>query len=203
MRAHVDHDRRRAAACSRSTTRGATARRRERAWDAAGDAVADCAARAGGTVAFATIGDPNVYSTFTYLAADRPRSCVPDVAGRDRARHHRDAGPRGAQRGAAACEGREPLTLLPLTAGIDAAREALTRGRHRRRLQGRPAPAGGASPCCEEHGRLDGAVFGAAPGAARTSRVVDAARRGTTEAPYLSTRAASRPRAHRREAAKL
>ena len=44
------------------------------------------------TVAFATIGDPNVYSTFTYLA-QAVRGRAPDVVGRDRPRHHRDAGP--------------------------------------------------------------------------------------------------------------
>src|SRR5213076_2693215 len=41
--------------------------RREAAWDAAGERVAELL-RQHATVAFATIGDPNVYSTFTYLA---------------------------------------------------------------------------------------------------------------------------------------
>src|SRR5450756_827658 len=59
---------------------GAPSAARESAWDAAGrevaGAVADLAPAgavadlelAGATVAFATIGDPNIYSTFTYLA---------------------------------------------------------------------------------------------------------------------------------------
>ena len=50
-----------------------------------------------GTAVFATIGDPNLYSTFTYIA-HAVRELVPDVVGRDRARDHRDAGPRGALR---------------------------------------------------------------------------------------------------------
>lgn len=41
--------------------------RREAAWDEAGRTVAELLGRHA-TVAFATIGDPNVYSTFTYLA---------------------------------------------------------------------------------------------------------------------------------------
>ncbi len=41
--------------------------RREAAWDAAGAKVAELLGT-NGVVAFATIGDPNVYSTFTYLA---------------------------------------------------------------------------------------------------------------------------------------
>ena len=48
--------------------------RREAAWDAAGRAGRRVAARAA-AVAFATIGDPNVYSTFTYLAQTIAESC--------------------------------------------------------------------------------------------------------------------------------
>jgi precorrin-2/cobalt-factor-2 C20-methyltransferase len=92
--------------------------RRERAWEAAADAVLaafDVGAR---TVAFATIGDPNVYSTFTYLAATvaerRPEVDVSTVPGitamQDLA----------ARSGTVLCEGREPLTLLPMTAGVEA-----------------------------------------------------------------------------------
>ena len=47
---------------------GLTARR-EQAWDAAAQVVLDAFGAGARTVAFATIGDPNVYSTFTYLAA--------------------------------------------------------------------------------------------------------------------------------------
>ena len=43
-------------------------RRREAAWDAAAAEVLRAFDGGAATVAFATIGDPNVYSTFTYLA---------------------------------------------------------------------------------------------------------------------------------------
>jgi precorrin-2/cobalt-factor-2 C20-methyltransferase len=51
--------------------------RNEGAWDAAGAAVAD-AIRDGDTAVFATIGDPNLYSTFSYLA-QTVRALLPDV----------------------------------------------------------------------------------------------------------------------------
>src|SRR5258708_567634 len=71
-RAHVTHDRSAGVPCALAEGAG----RAER--EAAGDGAADAAVAAfdGGAsvVAFATIGDPNVYSTFTYLAATvRPR----------------------------------------------------------------------------------------------------------------------------------
>lgn len=137
------------------------AARRESAWDAAADAVADAYAAGARTVAFATIGDPNVYATFTYLA-ETVRARVPDVevetvpgvtAMQDLA----------ARSGTVLAEGRESLALLPLTAGLPAFSTALTHfdsvvaykgGRHlpdvRRVL--------------EAHGRLDDAVYGAALG---------------------------------------
>ena len=46
-------------------------------WDRAGDAIA-AVVRNGGTAAFCTIGDPNLYSTFTYVA-QTVRELVPDV----------------------------------------------------------------------------------------------------------------------------
>ncbi|MFI7575546.1 precorrin-2 C(20)-methyltransferase [Micromonospora sp. NPDC049497] len=103
--------------------RGGVTPRRERAWDAAARTVA--AALDGGdrAVAFATIGDPNVYSTFSYLA-QTVRSLRPDVvvgtvpgvtAMQDLA----------ARSGLPLCEGREPLTLLPATAGLAPVADAL------------------------------------------------------------------------------
>lgn len=50
---------------------------RDATWETAADAVAAVVAD-GRSAAFATIGDPNVYSTFTHLAP-RVRSRVPDV----------------------------------------------------------------------------------------------------------------------------
>lgn len=96
--------------------------RREAAWDAAGAAVAELLA-GGRTVAFATIGDPNVYSTFTYLAATLsgtvPGLVVESVPGitamQDLA----------ARAGTVLAEGTEPLTLVPMTAGVEVLRRAL------------------------------------------------------------------------------
>ncbi|AEW93417.1 MULTISPECIES: precorrin-2 C(20)-methyltransferase [Streptomycetaceae] len=97
--------------------------RREAAWDAAGRRVAGLLGDHA-TVAFATIGDPNVYSTFTYLAqtvcALVPGLVVETVPGitamQDLA----------ARSGAVLTEGTEPLTLVPVTAGSAVLKEALT-----------------------------------------------------------------------------
>jgi len=87
---------------------------RTRAWDAAGATVAG-AVRGGARVAFATIGDPNLYSTFSYLAAT-VRELVPAVevetvpgitAMQDLA----------ARSGTVLAEGTQSLVLLPFTAG--------------------------------------------------------------------------------------
>src|SRR5207248_2479441 len=66
VRAHVDHDRIRRVvfALDGAADRG----RREAAWDAAADEAVGAFRAGAAVVAFATIGDPNVYSTFTYLA---------------------------------------------------------------------------------------------------------------------------------------
>ena len=96
--------------------------RREAAWDAAGARVAELL-REHGHVAFATIGDPNVYSTFTYLAQtllpllpDLVVETVPGItAMQDLA----------ARSGTVLAEGTEPLTLVPVTAGSDVLRDAL------------------------------------------------------------------------------
>lgn len=93
-------------------------------WDRAGAAIA-AVAGAGGTAAFATIGDPNLYSTFTYVAAT-VRDLVPDVtvetvpgitALQDLA----------ARSGTVLAEGDERLALVPWPAGGDRLREALDR----------------------------------------------------------------------------
>lgn len=84
---------------------------------AAAQAVLDAFDGGASRVAFATIGDPNVYSTFTRVS-HQVRGLRPDVrvtavpgitAMQDLA----------ARSGTALCEGREPLTLLPITAGTD------------------------------------------------------------------------------------
>jgi precorrin-2/cobalt-factor-2 C20-methyltransferase len=90
--------------------------RRERYWDAAGARVAAWLRDTGGTAAFATIGDPNVYSTFSYLSAT-VRTLVPEVV------VETVPGITAMQALAAAAgvplvEGAEPLTLLPLARGL-------------------------------------------------------------------------------------
>ncbi|RKQ86245.1 precorrin-2 C20-methyltransferase /cobalt-factor II C20-methyltransferase [Solirubrobacter pauli] len=94
---------------------------RDEHWDKAGALIAEVA-RAG-TAAFATIGDPNVYSTFTYIA-HTVRALLPDVtietvpgitAMQDLA----------SRTGTVLAEGEERLALVPYTAGDDKLREAL------------------------------------------------------------------------------
>ena len=159
VRAHVDHDRIERLIFALDDRGGATPARRD-AWEAAADRVAEVL-QGNSSVAFATIGDPNVYSTFTYLA-DAVRERVPTVeiatvpgitAMQDLA----------ARSGTVLCEGTESLALLPLTAGIEAFEEAITHfdsvvaykgGRHMAAIR----------EVLARHGRLDDAVFGAALG---------------------------------------
>ncbi|MDP8931807.1 MAG: precorrin-2 C(20)-methyltransferase [Actinomycetota bacterium] len=98
--------------------------KREAAWNAAGGVVA-AVVREGDTAAFATIGDPNVYSTFSQiarvvraLAPDTTIETVPGItAMQDLA----------ARSGTTLVEGDARLALLPFTAGETALREALDR----------------------------------------------------------------------------
>lgn len=123
VRHHVDHDRIRRLyfALNERDDQGP----RRAAWDEAGRVVADAFDGLAGCVAFATIGDPNVYSTFSYLAAT-VRELVPDVQvssvpGITAMQHL------AAEAGVPLVEGQESLTLYPMTAGLDGYREALRR----------------------------------------------------------------------------
>lgn len=115
VRAHAAHDRieRLVFALNERTDRT----RRERHWDAAGERVAAWLADTGGTAAFATIGDPNVYSTFGYLAQTvrglLPEASVSTVPGITAMQAL------AAASGQPLVEGGEALTLLPLAGGID------------------------------------------------------------------------------------
>jgi precorrin-2/cobalt-factor-2 C20-methyltransferase len=94
-------------------------------WDAAGEAIAAVVDR-GGTAVFATIGDPNLYSTFTYVAHTVRARCpgvavhtVPGItAMQDLA----------ARTGTVLAEGSEPLSLVPYVADGPALADALARG---------------------------------------------------------------------------
>jgi len=155
---------------------------RERNWTNAAREVSGHL-RNGKTCAFATIGDPNVYSTFTYLART-VRESVPDVevetvpgitAMQDLA----------SRSGTVLLEGDERLALLPFTAGEGPLREALAEyetvvcykggSRLREVLE-----------AAEESGRLEGAVYGARLGI-EGEEVLPAPEMVGREGTYLST----------------
>ncbi|MBX7549034.1 precorrin-2 C(20)-methyltransferase [Streptomyces sp. NPDC004232] len=156
--------------------------RREAAWDAAGGRVA-ALLREHGSVAFATIGDPNVYSTFTYLAQTIvelvPEVIVETVPGitamQDLA----------ARSGAVLTEGTEPLTLVPVTAGSAVLKDALAGpGTVVAYKFGRQAAE--VAEALAETGRIGDAVWGSALGLPEES-VRPAAELGAEPLPYLST----------------
>ena len=178
VRVHVDHDRVQRLVFALDDRGGATPARRE-AWESAADAVAECL-QGKRSVAFATIGDPNVYSTFTYLA-DAVRERVPgvEVSTVPGITAMQDLASRS---GTVLCEGTESLALLPMTAGIEAFEEAITH------FDSVVAYKGGRQMAAvrevlARHGRLEDAVFGAALGL--PDEQVGALPVGP--APYLST----------------
>jgi precorrin-2/cobalt-factor-2 C20-methyltransferase len=168
--------------------------RRRRHWDSAAERVAAHLTEEGGSAAFATIGDPSVYSTFGYLAAT-VRDLVPNVT------IATVPGITAMQAAASAAgitlvEGSEPLTVLPVTRNVTAMREALGRhgtvvaykgGRRLRELR----------EAIEQAGALERAVYAEHLGTT-DERVlplsevdledtVDASGRVVGGAPYLST----------------
>lgn len=156
--------------------------RREAAWDAAGRRVAGLL-RTHPAVAFATIGDPNVYSTFTYLAQTIvelvPGAVVETVPGitamQDLA----------ARSGAVLTEGTEPLTLVPVTAGSAVLKEALGGpGTVVAYKFGRQAQE--VAEALRETGRVEDAVWGSALGLPEES-IRSATELDDGPLPYLST----------------
>lgn len=180
VRTHVDHDRVRRVVFALNE-RGDRARR-EAAWDAAADTVATAYDGGAATVAFATIGDPNVYSTFTYLA-QTVRERVPGVAVETvpGVTAMQDL---AARCGTVLCEGTETLALFPLTAGVERFRAALAGfdtvvgykgGRHLPEVLA----------ALRDAGRLDTAVYGASLGL--PDEDICPAADVTGPGPYLST----------------
>lgn len=168
---------------------------RQRSWDEAGHTVAAVVAD-GGYAAFATIGDPNLYSTFTYLA-QTVRTTVPDVlvstipgitAFQDLA----------ARSGTLIAEGTESVCLLPITAGTARLTEALTEhdtviaykgGRRLAALRAAVAAAGrGGEAVYGSRLGLDGEVVGP---------LADDDVAPTGAGPYLTTVLVTRPRGSR------
>jgi len=121
VRAHAAHDRVERLVFALNERHDAA--RRERHWDAAGARVAEWLRETGGVAAFATIGDPNVYSTFGYLAQTVaelvPGVTVETVPGITAMQAL------AAASGVSLTEGTEPLTLLPLARDTEPLREAL------------------------------------------------------------------------------
>jgi precorrin-2/cobalt-factor-2 C20-methyltransferase len=162
--------------------RGGVTERRATAWDeAAGRVVAEFAGGAR-AVAFVTIGDPNVYSTFTYLA-QTVRTSLPEImvetvpgitAMQDLA----------ARSGTVLAEGTESVALLPLTGGVESFRRALETCDTvvAYKFGG---VASDVHEVLEKAGRLDDAVYGARLGL--HGEDVRAARDIDGPLPYLST----------------
>lgn len=162
--------------------RGGRTERRAHAWDAAAAEVLRLLRSTGGTIAFATLGDPNVYSTFSYLAQSvlpqLPGLVVQTVPGitamQDLA----------ARSGVPLCEGTESLALLPLTADLTLLQDALARFDTVVGYKG-----GSRLPevlqAVADAGRLPGAVVGASLGL--PGELIVPAGRLTGPAPYLST----------------
>lgn len=165
---------------------------RERNWGRASAEVVAAIER-GGTAAFATIGDPNVYSTFAYLA-ETVRALCPDIeiesvpgvtAMQDLAARAR----------LVLVEGQERLALFPFTAGAERFRHALGafdtvvcyKGGHR---------LSEVLNEIERAGRLDRAVYGAHLGLEGETILPAREMRGRA-GPYLSTVIVPGPRARR------
>jgi len=141
---------------------GGVTPRRAAAWQAAAAVVAEEFAAGAGTVAFGTLGDPNLYSTFSYLA-QTVRDLVPDVTVQTIAgiTAMQDLASRA---GLSLAEGTEQLTLVPLNAGVAALDQALARGGtvvgYKVGAAASPAP-GILRDRLQAAGRLDSAVIGA------------------------------------------
>jgi precorrin-2/cobalt-factor-2 C20-methyltransferase len=126
VRTHLTHDRLERLVFALNDDVAGSQRRRHDCWDAAAAQVVTHLREHGGSAAFATLGDPSVYSTFGYLAKT-VRELLPGI------RIRTVPGITAMQAAASAAgltlvEGSEPLTLLPLTRDLAALDDALARG---------------------------------------------------------------------------
>jgi precorrin-4/cobalt-precorrin-4 C11-methyltransferase len=166
IREYVAADRIRRLEFALNDTGGVTPRRAA-AWQTAAAAVAEEFTRGAGTVAFGTLGDPNLYSTFSYLA-QTVRDLVPGVTVETLAgiTAMQDLASRA---GISLAEGTEPIVLVPLNGGVDALDQALASGGavvgYKVGAAASPGPAI-LRDRLHQAGRLDGAVIGARLGLA-------------------------------------
>ncbi|MHB1614824.1 MAG: precorrin-2 C(20)-methyltransferase [Actinomycetes bacterium] len=190
VRAHLTHDR--ITRVVFALDEQAVSPRRQAAWEAAADRVLEAFDAGARTVAFATIGDPTIYSTFTYLAqtvrarrSDVTVETVPGITAMQAL---------AAATGTVLCEGTEPLVLLPLTAGGDRLDEALASGASVVVYKGGRA-MDQVRQALARHHRLGGAVVGASLGL--PDEQVGTVERWNGPGPYLSTVIAPAPRDRR------
>jgi precorrin-4/cobalt-precorrin-4 C11-methyltransferase len=184
---YVEADKIRRLAFALNDTGGVTPKRAA-AWRDAAAAVAEEFAGGATTVAFGTIGDPNLYSTFSYLA-QTVRALVPGV-GVETVPGITAMQDLAARACVSLAEGTEPVTLVPLNAGAGALDQALAQGGA---VVGYKLGAA-ASPPAEvlrdrlaETGRLDGAVIGARLGLPGETIRPAAQLTDMPDLPYLST----------------
>ena len=204
IRSYVDGARIRRVEFALNDTGGVTPRRAA-AWQAAAGAVAAAFSGGAATVAFGTLGDPNLYSTFSYLA-QTVRELVPDVQVETVAgiTAMQDLASRA---GISLAEGTEALTLIPLNAGAAALDHALASGGtvvgYKAGAAASPGP-GALRRQLADAGRLEGAVLGIRLGLAG-EQVTPAAgllpapepTGNDASLPYLSTLIAPVPRGAR------